>query len=41
MKTPFDKVICVGKNYFDHVFELGDAVLGDFIFFFKPSSALV
>jgi 2-keto-4-pentenoate hydratase/2-oxohepta-3-ene-1,7-dioic acid hydratase in catechol pathway len=41
MKTPFDKVICVGKNYLDHALELGDAVPGDPIFFFKPPSALV
>ena len=44
MKTtataPFDKIICVGKNYLDHAIELGDAIPEDPVYFFKPPSCL-
>lgn len=36
-----DKIICVGKNYFDHATELGDAVPEKPVLFLKPPSALL
>ncbi|MFA6302894.1 MAG: fumarylacetoacetate hydrolase family protein [Legionella sp.] len=35
-----DKIICVGKNYLDHVKEMGDVVPEKPILFLKPASVL-
>jgi 2-keto-4-pentenoate hydratase/2-oxohepta-3-ene-1,7-dioic acid hydratase in catechol pathway len=35
-----DKIICVGKNYFDHAKELGDAIPEMPVLFLKPPSTL-
>ncbi len=36
-----DKIICFGKNYIDHMYELGDAPVDKPIIFLKPESTLV
>lgn len=38
---PVGKVVCVGRNYMDHITELGNAVSELPILFMKPSTALV
>lgn len=35
------KIICIGRNYSEHVKEMSSSMPGDPIFFLKPSSALV
>lgn len=34
------KIICVGRNYPDHIKELGNKQLEDIVFFFKPDTSL-
>jgi len=36
-----DKIICIGKNYFEHALELNDPVPENPVVFFKPPSALI
>ena len=35
------KIICIGKNYSDHVKEMGNSISKSPIFFLKPNSALL
>lgn len=35
-----DKIVCIGKNYHDHVLELGDTPVTQPVLFLKPPSAL-
>ena len=35
------KIVCIGRNYADHARELGNAVPGEPLFFFKPESAVL
>ncbi|MCL1144337.1 fumarylacetoacetate hydrolase family protein [Shewanella gaetbuli] len=37
--TP-SKVICIGRNYVDHIYELGNEVPEDMVVFVKPNSAI-
>lgn len=37
---PFDKIVCVGKNYIEHAKELGDKVPDEPVIFLKPPSVL-
>ena len=37
---PFDKIICLGKNYWEHAQELGDAAPEKPVIFLKPPSIL-
>ncbi len=37
--TP-SKVICIGRNYVDHIAELGNEVPDEMVVFFKPNSAI-
>ena len=37
--TP-SKIICVGRNYVQHIEELGNEIPDDMLFFFKPNSAI-
>lgn len=37
--TP-SKVICIGRNYVDHIAELGNEVPDEMVIFFKPNSAI-
>ncbi|MCW8863614.1 MAG: fumarylacetoacetate hydrolase family protein [Colwellia sp.] len=37
--TP-SKIICIGRNYVDHIAELGNEVPEDMVVFFKPNSAI-
>ncbi len=37
--TP-SKVICIGRNYVDHIVELGNEMPDDMVVFFKPNSAI-
>ena len=37
--TP-SKVICVGRNYADHIAELGNEIADDMVIFIKPNSAI-
>ena len=37
--TP-SKVICIGRNYVDHIAELGNEVPDDMVVFFKPNSSI-
>ena len=34
------KVICVGRNYVDHIAELGNEIPDDMVVFFKPNSSI-
>jgi len=34
------KVICIGRNYVDHIAELGNEVPDDMVVFFKPNSSI-
>ncbi len=34
------KVICIGRNYVDHITELGNEVPDEMVVFFKPNSAI-
>jgi 2-keto-4-pentenoate hydratase/2-oxohepta-3-ene-1,7-dioic acid hydratase in catechol pathway len=34
------KIVCVGRNYAEHIEELGSEVPEEPIFFFKPNSAI-
>lgn len=38
---PIRRIFCVGKNYADHVKEMGGAWKGDPVFFTKPADAVV
>ncbi|MEI6887785.1 MAG: fumarylacetoacetate hydrolase family protein [Bacteroidales bacterium] len=35
------KIICIGRNYVDHIRELNNAVPGEPVFFLKPDTALL
>ena len=35
------KIVCVGRNYRDHVKEMGSELPAEPLFFFKPVSALL
>ena len=35
------KIICIGRNYSDHVKEMGNSISKSPIFFLKPNSALL
>ena len=37
--TP-SKVVCIGRNYVDHIYELGNEVPDDMVVFNKPNSAI-
>ena len=37
--TP-SKIICIGRNYVDHIAELGNEIPDDMVVFFKPNSAI-
>ncbi|MEW6999342.1 fumarylacetoacetate hydrolase family protein [Colwelliaceae bacterium BS250] len=37
--TP-SKVVCIGRNYVDHIRELGNEIPDDMVVFFKPNSAI-
>ncbi len=37
--TP-SKIICVGRNYIDHISELGNEVADNMVLFFKPNAAI-
>ena len=37
--TP-SKIICIGRNYVDHIHELGNEIPDDMVVFFKPNSAI-
>jgi 2-keto-4-pentenoate hydratase/2-oxohepta-3-ene-1,7-dioic acid hydratase in catechol pathway len=37
--TP-SKIICIGRNYVDHVHELGNEIADEMVVFFKPNSAI-
>jgi len=37
--TP-SKIICIGRNYVDHIAELGNEIPDELIVFFKPNSAI-
>ena len=37
--TP-SKIICIGRNYVDHVHELGNEIPDEMVVFFKPNSAI-
>ncbi len=41
MKTRPSKIVCVGKNYLDHVKEMGGELPADPLLFLKPPSALI
>ena len=41
MKTTPSKIVCVGKNYLDHVKEMGGELPADPLLFLKPPSALI
>ena len=37
--TP-SKIICIGRNYVDHIAELGNEIPDEMVVFFKPNSAI-
>ncbi len=37
--TP-SKIICIGRNYVDHIHELGNEIPDEMVVFFKPNSAI-
>ncbi len=41
MKSTPSKIVCVGKNYLDHVKEMGGELPADPLLFLKPPSALI
>lgn len=41
LSLPIGKIVCVGRNYLDHVRELNNAVTETPMLFMKPSTALV
>lgn len=40
LRYPTGKVVCVGRNYVDHIHELNNVVPSEPVIFIKPSSAL-
>ncbi len=38
---PVGKIVCIGRNYAEHIKELGNAVPGKPVMFMKPASAIV
>jgi 2-keto-4-pentenoate hydratase/2-oxohepta-3-ene-1,7-dioic acid hydratase in catechol pathway len=36
-----NRIFCIGRNYVEHVIELGNALDGDLVVFMKPTSAIV
>ena len=41
LDLPVGKIVCIGRNYLDHIRELGNAVPETPILFMKPATALV
>lgn len=41
LALPVGKVVCIGRNYLDHIRELNNAVPETPILFMKPATALV
>ncbi|GBL03437.1 fumarylacetoacetate hydrolase family protein [Glaciecola sp. KUL10] len=39
-ELPVGKVVCVGRNYLDHIKELGNEIPSQAIYFIKPSTAI-
>jgi 2-keto-4-pentenoate hydratase/2-oxohepta-3-ene-1,7-dioic acid hydratase in catechol pathway len=37
--TP-SKIVCIGRNYVDHIYELGNDIPDDMVVFLKPNSAI-
>lgn len=35
------KIVCIGRNYFDHIKELGNDVLDNPVLFIKPSTSII
>ncbi len=40
LALPVGKVVCVGRNYLDHIQELGNEVPEQAILFIKPATAM-
>lgn len=40
-KFPVGKILCIGRNYVDHIKELGNEAPGAPVIFMKPSSAII
>jgi acylpyruvate hydrolase len=40
-KYSIGKIVCVGRNYFDHIIELGNEIPEKPLLFLKPSSAVI
>lgn len=40
LELPASKVICVGRNYVEHITELGNEVADEMVVFLKPASAI-
>jgi len=40
-KIPIGKILCIGRNYVDHIRELGNEVPSAPVIFMKPSSAVI
>ena len=34
------KIVCIGRNYVDHIRELGNDIPAEMVFFIKPNSAM-
>lgn len=40
-EIPAGKIVCIGRNYIEHIRELGNTVTGQPVIFMKPASAIV
>jgi len=40
-ETPVGKIVCIGRNYAEHIKELGNAIPDKPVIFMKPASAIV
>ena len=38
---PIGKILCIGRNYVDHIRELGNEIPGAPVIFMKPSSSVI